>query len=150
MMVSMMKLFLAAAAVLLLPGCGSGQDAPSAEPTRSSKGATSESGQPPMPISASTITESIAAAGGKCGALDARGEQACELHGVTFKLATDGWARQAGDRKQACAAGWVNKNYLVLTDDTWTIATDRNDDLGVVKAALGDQASSSEMRPYCS
>lgn len=98
-----------------------------------------------------SVVDVITEAGGTCGPVTDRGEQDCELESVKFRLAGgESWTQDRALRRQACDEGWVNPQFLVLTDGHWTITADHHKDLDTIRDALAGQGVTADTRRYCS
>lgn len=136
---------IAMAALFIFSGCSAGDDAAATLGPTSTAAEDSTTTE----VAAPSILDSITAAGGSCEAPEARSEQVCIVNGVEFQLAVDGWTRQAADRERACAEGYVDTNYQVLSDGTWVLSTDYNDDLEMIQTTLAADGVNGTIRPYC-
>lgn len=89
------------------------------------------------------------AAGGSCAALQASGRRTCQIDGVVFYLAPGTWEAKAGERERDCAAGVVSDATKVLTNGSWVIYSNGDNDLIRVGKALRDKGAPARMTGYC-
>lgn len=75
----------------------------------------------------SSLSSRLKAAGINCHGQRLVGDVDCTFHGKKATVTTGKWSATEKTRKQACRAGYVNKGYVVATDDkSVAVAADQN------------------------
>ncbi|ADK68923.1 hypothetical protein [Gordonia sp. KTR9] len=95
------------------------------------------------------VSEGITAAGGSCEASGAIDRRNCTLDGVTFQLSEGTWVRQSGERERQCMQGQASRQTKILTNRSWMVYADDEDQLMKIKDHLSDNGVDSEIVGYC-
>ena len=95
------------------------------------------------------VSEGITAAGGSCEASGAIDRRNCVLDGVEFQLSEGTWIRQAGERERECSQGQASRLTMVLTNRSWMVYADDQEELEKVQGLLLGTGVPSQVVGYC-
>lgn len=98
-------------------------------------------------VAAAKLSEVAKAAGATCST--GPKESKCALGGVNFTLSDEGWTSQRDLREKACKQGYVNQNYVVLTDGHGMVSADSASDRQSLLQALRAGGADVREASYC-
>jgi len=140
---------------LLLVGCGSGDAHTDTSgdtaggPVEAVEGADALSSAGDAAGGSTDALGALEEAGAVCDPGEDPGDSECVLDGIEFVYAAGGWEAERNDRQAACDLGYINDEYMVLTDGMWSIYTDYDEQSDALREILAAQGVQADVAAYC-